>query len=129
MRGMSDESYLRAIDGLCYHGELLSDCLPLPCLTWTEVAPCVARFSPLAPSQFSGLIFKIEALQHHPPTYGPGPPPHSGSPVRNTSPFEQAAQHDAPPPSLLLAQLISACGSTIARDELRCANVAAAPQL
>ena len=80
MRGMSDESYLRAIDGLCYHGELLSDCLPLPCLTWTEVAPCVARFSPLAPSQFSGLIFKIEALQHHPPTYGPGPPPTAALP-------------------------------------------------
>ena len=106
MRGMSDESYLRAIDGLCYHGELLSDCLPLPCLTWTEVAPCVARFSPLAPSQFSGLIFKIEALQHHPPTYGPGPPPpqrlsrskhftvRAGSAARCTSSFPLARAVD-----------------------------------
>ena len=46
-----------------------------------------------------------------------------------TSSFKHAAQHDAPPPSLFLAQKISACGSALARDELRCASVAAAPQL
>ena len=29
-----------------YYGELLSDCLPLPFLTWTEVAPYVAALLP-----------------------------------------------------------------------------------
>jgi hypothetical protein len=38
MRGMSDESYLRAIDGLCYHGENRGFATP-PSDIWTGTPP------------------------------------------------------------------------------------------
>ena len=63
-----------------YYGELLSDCLPLPFLTWTEVAPCVAALLPPC-----SIAFFLEALFATPPSdIWTGTPPSA----QRTLPFE-----------------------------------------
>ena len=110
-----------------YYGELLSDCLPLPFLTWTEVAPCVAALLPPC-----SIAFFLEALFATPPSdIWTGTPPSA----QRTLPFEHFT---------VRARSAARCASSFtppravdasvrlehdARTELRCAPVAVASWL
>jgi hypothetical protein len=110
-----------------YYGELLSDCLPLPFLTWTEVAPCVAALLPPC-----SIAFFLEALFATPPSdIWTGTPPSA----QRTLPFEHFT---------VRARSAARCASSFTlpravdapvrlthdtRTELRCAPIAVASWL